>query len=457
MPLSNQAWRTLPRELAYATVPRRRETEGGILAKPNEDLARAISDAVQARREEAVTLLQELVHIRSVTGEEGAVAEIVERAFSERGLEVDTWNASPEEMEPYIEQVGEQSSYENRPNVVGLRRGSGGGRSILLNAHIDTVDPGDPAAWTHDPLSGAVEGDLLYGRGSCDMKGGLVTHLLALHALSDLGLNLRGDVTVAATVGEENGGLGALSTVLRGYRADAALITEPTRLALVPAQGGSLVFRLEIPGRSAHAAVRDEGVSALEKFIPVFDDLTKLEEERNATLHHPLYEHLRNKVPINVGVVRAGNWASTVPESLVAEGRIGLIPGEELEPFREIVANRIAAVAGRDPWLEANPPRLEWFGGQFAPAEVPPDAPICEAVKRAHKLVMGEEPAVEGVPYGADMRLFIRFGGMPCVMYGTGDVNVAHAPDEYISITELMTAASTLARLLADWCGVDED
>ena len=167
------------------------------MAMPNEDLARSISDAVQARREEAVSLLQELVHIRSVTGEEGAMAEVVERAFSERGLEVDTWNASPEEMEPYIDHVGEQPSYENRPNVVGLRRGSGGGRSILLNAHIDTVDPGDPAAWTHDPLAGAVEGDLLYGRGSCDMKGGLVTHLLALDALSDLGLNLRGDVNVA--------------------------------------------------------------------------------------------------------------------------------------------------------------------------------------------------------------------------------------------------------------------
>ncbi|HYQ85430.1 MAG TPA: ArgE/DapE family deacylase, partial [Rubrobacter sp.] len=404
----------------------------------------------------AVTLLQELVHVRSVTGEEGAVAEVVERAFSERGLEVDAWNATPEEMERYIEQVGEQSSYENRTNVAGLRRGSGGGRSILLNAHIDTVDPGDPAAWTHDPLSGAVEGDLLYGRGSCDMKGGLVTHLVALDALSDLGLGLRGDVTVAATVGEENGGLGTLSTLLRGYRADAAIITEPTRLALVPAQGGSLVFRLRIPGRSAHAAVRDEGVSALEKFIPIFENLRELEQERNGVLSHPLYDSVRNKVPINIGVVRAGNWASTVPESLVAEGRVGLVPGEEVGPFKDLVAERIAAVARRDPWLREHPPELEWFGGQFAPAEVEPDAPICAAVKKAHERVTGEAPAIEGVPYGADMRLFIHFGGMPCVMYGAGDVNVAHAPDEHISITELLTATSTVACLLAGWCGVAE-
>jgi len=419
-------------------------------------IAREIGRAVEARREDAVRLLQDLVGVPSVTGEEGAVQEVVERAFLERGFEVDRWEATPGEISPYLDHVGEQETYENRPNVAGVRTGTGGGRSVLLNAHVDTVEPGDPLAWTHDPHAGEIEGDLLYGRGSCDMKGGLVTYLAALDALSELGVGLRGDVTVAATVGEESGGLGALSTVLRGYRADAALITEPTRLALVVAQGGSLVFRLTVPGRSAHAAVRDEGVSALEKFVPIFEDLRALERERNATLAHPLYDELFNKVPINVGVVRAGNWASTVPESLVAEVRVGLIPGEEVEPFRDLVAERIASVANQDPWLRDHPPKLEWFGGQFAPAEVPPDVPICEAIKRAHELTTGEKPAVEGAPYGADMRLFIRFGEMPCVMYGAGDVRVAHAPDEHVSITELMTATKTVACLLADWCGVAE-
>jgi acetylornithine deacetylase len=420
----------------------------------DDGLAQTIRGAVQARREDAVNLLQELVRIPSVTGKEGAVGEVVGRAFSERGLDVDTWEATREETEPYRDHVGEQSSYEDRPNVVGVRSGTAEGRSILLNAHTDTVDPGDPTAWKGDPLSGSLEGDLLYGRGSCDMKGGLVTHLVALDALSDLGLGLRGDVTVAATVGEENGGLGALSTVLRGYSADAAIITEPTRLALVPAQGGSLVFRLKISGRSAHAAVRDEGVSALEKFVPIFENLRELEQERNGVLSHPLYDGISNKVPINIGVVRAGSWASTVPESLIAEGRVGLIPGEEVDPFKDLVAERIATVAQRDPWLREHPPELEWPGGQFAPAEVEPDAPICAAVKEAHERVTGEEPLVVGVPYGADMRLFIHFGGMPCVMYGAGDVNVAHAPDEHISITELLTATSTVACLLAGWCGV---
>ena len=249
----------------------------------DDGLAQAIRGAVQARREDAVSLLQELVRVPSVTGKEGAVGEVVGRAFSERGLEVDTWEATREETEPYREHVGEQSSYENRPNVAGIRRGTGGRTLHPAQCPHRHRGPGRPGRVERGSTLGQLEGDLLYGRGSCDMKGGLVTHLIALDALSDLGLGLRGDVTVAATVGEENGGLGALSTVLRGYRADAALITEPTRLALVPAQGGSLVFRLKIPGRSAHAAVRDEGVSALEKFVPIFENLRELSRSATAS------------------------------------------------------------------------------------------------------------------------------------------------------------------------------
>jgi acetylornithine deacetylase len=192
----------------------------------------------------------------------------------------------------------------------------------------------------------------------------------------------------------------------------------------------------------------------LEKFVPIFQDLLAFERERNATLHHPLYEQIENKIPINIGVVNTGLWASTVPESLVAEGRVGLMPGEEVETFREEVVARIMAVANRDPWLRQHPPEIEWFGGQFAPAETPVDAPIAQAVMRAHERVTGQPPRVEGVTYGADMRLFTRIGGMPCVMYGAGDVDVAHHADEHISITDLLTATKTIACLLVDWCGV---
>ena len=418
------------------------------------DRVAAIGRAVDERRDVAVALLREMVRTPSVTGAEGAVQRVNERAFWERELEVDRWEATAEEIAPYYEHVGEEWRFADRPNLAGTRRGTGGGRSLLLNAHIDTVENGDPATWTQDANGGELRGDLLYGRGACDMKGGLVTHLLALDALDALGVRLKGDVIVSATVGEEDGGVGALSTILRGYAADAVLITEPTRLALVTAQGGSLVFRMTIQGKAAHAAVRDEGVSALEKFVPIFLDLQAFERERNATFDHPLYAHIANKAPLNIGVVRTGVWASTVPESLVAEGRVGLMPGEDMGAFRELVVTRIMAVAERDDWLRAHPPRIEWFGGQFAPAETPADAPIALAVARAHELVTGSPPPVEGVPYGADMRLFTLLGGMPCVMYGAGDVNVAHHADEHIGISDLLTATKTIACLLVEWCGV---
>jgi acetylornithine deacetylase len=413
-----------------------------------------VDRAVEARRAEAVSLLQALVRAPSETGSEGAAGAVAEAAFRERGLAVDRWEATPEEVAPYREHVGEQARYEGRPNVVWVRGGTGGGRSILLNAHIDTVGAGDLAAWTHPPFSGDVDGDLLYGRGACDMKGGLATHLVALDALESLGIRLRGDVRVAATVGEEDGGLGAVSAILRGHTADAALITEPTGLALVTAQGGSVMFRITVRGLSTHAASRGAGVSAFAKFLPIFEALAALERERNETLSHPLYDHLENKVPVNVGIVRAGEWASTVPELLVAEGRFGLLPGEDLEDVKALVHETVRATANRDAWLAEHPPEIEWFGGQFAASEVPVDTPLALAVARAHKSVTGREPPVEGVTWGADMRHFVHLGGMPCVMYGAGDVSRAHGPDEHISIPDLLTASKTVALLLADWCGV---
>jgi acetylornithine deacetylase len=415
-----------------------------------------IRQAVQGRRDVAVEMLQELVRAPSITGAEAPAQDVAEVLMRQRALTVDRWEACPEEIKPYYWNVGEETVFEGRPNLAGKLESNRTGRSILLNAHMDTVDYGDHRLWSYPPLSGELVGDSLYGRGSCDMKGGLVTYLIALDALRDAGIELAGDVTISTTVGEENGGVGALSTILRGYRADAALITEPTRLALVPAQGGSLVLRLTIRGKSAHGAVRNEGISAFEKFIPIFQNLLAFEAERNGTLDHPLYRHLDNKVPISFGVVRTGTWASTVPEELVAEGRIGMVPGEDVDTFRNAVAERIMDIADVDDWLREHPPLIEWFGGQFAPAETQVEAPISQAMIAAHRAVTGTPPVVEGVPYGADMRLFTLLGDMPCVMYGAGDVRVAHQHDEHISIADLLTAATTIAVFLIDWCGISE-
>ncbi|MDQ3780615.1 MAG: peptidase [Chloroflexota bacterium] len=412
-----------------------------------------ITDAVDQRRDDLIDLLQGLIRVPSQTGEEGAAQTVVAKRMETDGLATDVWEPDPALLMAYADHVTMAPDFTGRPNVVGHLAGSGGGRSLILNAHIDTVEAGARSAWTCDPFGAETRGDRIFGRGACDMKAGLVTHLIALAALRDAGIQLNGDLYVQSTIGEEDGGAGALSAVLRGYRADGAIITEPTNLAVVPAQGGSLMFRLRVEGRSAHACVRDEGVSAVEKFALVHQGLLAFEARRNRQIGHPLYDAIENKVPINIGVVRAGSWPSSVPEWLEAEGRAGLVPGEALDAFRDSFRTEVNAIAARDSWLCDHPPAVDWFGGQFAPAEIPSDAPLSLAVQNAHFVVAGTEPSVEAVTYGADMRHFVLIGQTPCLMYGAGDVRLAHHADESISVSEVVTATKVIAVTVLDWCG----
>ena len=418
--------------------------------KPSPEIIRA---AVEARRQEIIDLLLELVGTESITLNEGPVQAKARAAMEALGLEIDQWESSAEEIAPYVIHVGEQATYANRPIVVGTRKGKGGGSSLMLQGHIDTVPAGDPAAWKHNTW-GEIDGDRIYGLGSTDMKGGVTAFISAVRILNDLGITLKGDVQLNTSVGEEDGGLGALSTVLRGYRPDAIVITEPTNLDLYVAHGGSLVFRITVHGKSAHGGSRMDGVSAVEKFVPIFQDLMAWEQERNDTLSHPLYDHLENKFPISVGVVKAGEWASTVPDTLIAEGRLGFLPGETIEEMIRQTEERISAVAEADPWMKEHPPTVEWFGGQFASAEISPDAPIAKAVRVAHEAMTGEEPGIGALTAGTDMRLFTELGNIPTCIYGAGDVSLAHQPEEYIRIPDLLTSVEVLTRLIIDWCEI---
>jgi acetylornithine deacetylase len=414
-----------------------------------------IGEAVDRLSGDLVAFLQELVRTPSLTGAEGPVQEVVARQMRTIGLETELWEPDVAMLAPYAEHVGafEPGAFAGRPNVVGRAPGRGGGRSLTLNAHIDTVEPGDPDRWSHPPFAAEIDGDRLYGRGACDMKAGLATHLFALAAVHAANITLAGDVTVQSVISEEDGGAGALAAVLRCGPSDGAIITEPTRRSIIAAQGGSLVFRLHVEGESAHACVRDEGISAIERFAAIHRALLAYEARRNARIDHPLYAHITNKIPINIGVVHAGSWPSSVPEWLVAEGRAGLVPGEDLESFREAFAQEVIGAGGDDPFSQSHPPRVEWFSGQFAPAEVPEDSPLVSLLRDAHAAVEGEPPPVEGATYGADMRHFLLFGDTPCVMYGAGDVRLAHHTDESISIAEVVAATKTIALAIVNWCG----
>jgi acetylornithine deacetylase len=418
------------------------------------DIQQAVSAAVSGLRPEIVSALQDLVRVPSQTGSEGPAQEAVARLMGAHGLDVDIWEPDPFTLTEHAESVTLAGGFAGRPNVVGVRRSHGHGRSLILNGHIDTVEIGDPAAWRHAPLGGELIDGRVYGRGACDMKGGVVANLFALRALELAGLAVAGDVIVESTISEEDGGAGALAAVLRGYVADGAIISEPTNLAVVAAQGGALMFRLQVPGLSAHACVRDEGVSALEKFSYLHQGLLAFEERRNSEITHPLYEGMRIKAPINIGVLRSGSWASSVPEWLVAEGRAGLVPGEDLQWFKTELATEISVLADADPWLRDHRPQVTWLNGQFAPAGVEVDSALVESLCEAWQATSSSPARIEAVTYGADMRHFVVTGGVPCVMFGAGDVRLAHAPDESMPVEDLLTAITTTAVFIANWCGV---
>jgi acetylornithine deacetylase len=330
--------------------------------------------------------------------------------------------------------------------------GSGGGRSLMLNGHVDVVPPGDLATWADDPFSGRLSDGEVYGRGACDMKGGVVSALSALLALHRSGAALRGDVLFAAVVGEEDGGLGTYATLDRGWRADACVITEPTNLDLLVANGGALTFRLRVPGRAAHASVRTSGVSAVEKFHPVFAALRALEAARNARVD-PVMARWDVAYPLEIGTVRAGDWSSTVPDLLVAEGRFGVMLDEPVPGARAAFEAAVAGACAADPWLADHPVTVEWWGGQFASGRLPADNDLGARMGRAHERAGGGPQEVWGAPYGSDLRL-LAAAGVPTLHYGPGDSALAHAADERVPLAELHTATRALALLALDVCGL---
>ncbi|MBK9713630.1 MAG: ArgE/DapE family deacylase [Kouleothrix sp.] len=413
---------------------------------------RRVLDAIDA--DALLALLDELVAIRSLDGEPGELAaqEHVAAWMREGGLAVDVWELDFDSLRrhPAFSWEVERS---RGLGVVGVLGEDRGGRSLIFNGHTDVVPAGDEANWRYPPWAATVTDGRVYGRGSVDMKGGLCCALLAARAIRDAGVQLRGRLIVESVSGEEDGGLGTLATILRGYTADGAVIVEPTELAVAPAQAGALNFRLTIPGRSAHGCVREEGVSAIEKFIPVHAALLELERERNAAARDPLYARYALPYALCIGKVAAGTWASSVAESLLAEGRYGLAVGEDIPAAQRQLEAAVARAAQADPWLREHPPVVEWWGGRFEPAGTPLGDPIVTTVADAFGAATGGAARLEGMTYGADMRLLVNVGKTPTVMFGPGDVRQSHRPDEFVPIADLVAVTRTLALAALRFCG----
>jgi len=381
---------------------------------PAADAVARVLDAVDAQRESAVGLLAHLVGIPSIGGTPAEVQIQHEAAelLRDAGLDVETWDIDLDAVTSDPAFPGQEVERTAAVGVVGTLRGTGGGRSLLLDGHTDVVPPGAPGAWIADPFvmrREEVDGvETLLGRGTFEL-------------------------------------------VRRGVRADVCIIPEPTDLDIVPANGGALTFRLRVPGRAVHASRRTEGVSAIEKFIPVFHGLHDLEGVRNAVVH-PLMQRWRLAYPLSIGTVHAGDWASTVPDLLVAEGRLGVALEESPDAARRALEDAVAALCDADDFLREHPVQVEWWGGQFAPG-LSTDASLIDLVKGAHRTAAPDarEQEVYGGPYGSDLRLLAPH--MPVLQYGPGDARHAHAPIEQVRTDDMMTTARALVLAILAHCG----
>jgi acetylornithine deacetylase len=409
---------------------------------------------IEANRERAISFLQKLVRQPSLQGNEKGVQALVADKLKELNLRIDQWDPSFAELSSHLYFVASRSSYENSPNVVGVWKGQGGGKSIILNGHIDVVPEGDRTKWTHDPFSGHVEEGKMYGRGTTDMKGGNVSLLLALEAIIKCGIKLKGDVIFESVIEEESGGMGTLAAIIRGYRADAALIPEPTNMKLFIKQQGSMWFRVSVEGRSAHGGTRYEGVSAIDQVWKVYHAILDLEKKRNASIDDPLYKHISIPLPINVGKIQGGTWPSSVPDLVTLEGRIGVGPHEKMDEVKRQINACLADLSASDEWLRDHPVKLEFFGGQWIPNSVEDNHPFVGVLKGSYQQVYSKAVAIEASPWGTDGGLLGNAGNTPTLVIGPGETRMAHYPNEYIQLDEVIQAARLFAVIIMRWCEI---
>ncbi|MGO4888414.1 peptidase [Anaerobacillus sp. MEB173] len=412
-----------------------------------------VREWLSGNREGGIAFLKQLVQVPSTQGNEAKVQQIVAEKLFRLGLNVDIWELDGEQLKKHPYFFSSRETFEGSPNVVGVLKGSGGGRSIVLNGHVDVVPEGDVRQWNHDPYSGEVIDGKMFGRGVTDMKGGNVSLLLAIEALQSLNIKLKGDVIFHSVVEEESGGAGTLAAILRGYTADAAIIPEPTNLKIFPKQQGSKWFRLNVKGRAAHGGTRYHGVSAIEKSIVVLNQIEKLEKIRNERIDDPLYSQIPIPIPINIGKIEGGDWPSSVADVVKLEGRIGIAPNERIEDAQNELEKWVERLADIDPWFKESPVELEWFGARWLPGAIELDHPLMDALSKNYEDVCDKKPIVEASPWGTDGGLLTQVGSTPSIVFGPGVTNLAHFPNEYIHLDSIFQAAEIIALTLIDWCG----
>ncbi|MDQ1145393.1 acetylornithine deacetylase [Bacillus sp. SORGH_AS 510] len=415
-----------------------------------------IKQWLKENRARGARLLQILVQENSTRGNESGAQAIVIEKCRQMGLALDIWEIGGEELKKHPAYCCDRQSFDGNPNLVAILKGSGGGKSIILNGHIDVVPVGDEANWELEPFSGMIKCGKLYGRGATDMKGGNVALLMAMESLIANGIKLKGDVIFQSVIEEESGGAGTLAAVLRGYSADGAIIPEPTNMKFFPKQQGSMWFRITVKGRAAHGGTRYEGVSAIEKSLLVIQRLQQLEKDRNAKINDPLFKNIPIPIPINIGKINSGEWPSSVPDTAIIEGRMGVSPEEKIQSAKLEMEACLQELNEKDVWFHDNPLQIEWFGGRWLPGSLESDHPLMTALTQSFIDVKKETPIIEASPWGTDGGILSTVGDTPVIVFGPGITETAHDANEHIDLEDLFTSSEIIALTLLRWCEVSE-
>ena len=337
------------------------------------DIEGEVLKLIEKRRDEIVEFLRKLISFPSVTGDELEVQKFIAQTLESMGLAIDMWEPNHEELKKHPAYVPTGGEYLNRPNVVGIYKGTGNGKSLLFNGHVDVIPPGPLDAWEHQPWAGDIEGNRLYGRGASDMKSGLAAMTMAFDSLMRLNTRLKGDLILEYTMDEEQTGNGTLACVMKGYQADAGICCETSSLHVQPACIGRIWFEILVRGKPAGIQRRWEGVNAIEKGYAIVQAVSNLENIRINEVKHPLYPDNRSALPCIVGVFQSGSFASAFPDTCLLKGSMATLPGEETNKVKQSFVEHVLTFSKTDPWLKNNPPEVRFVGYCGDPAEIPPD------------------------------------------------------------------------------------
>jgi len=422
------------------------------------DAESKILKAIDDQSAEITQFLSRLIQVDSETGRESSVQALIAGYIRAMGLKVDMWEPDLKQlagMPGYIPHEG--LNFDGRPNVVGVLPGTQGGKSLILNGHVDTITSEPVEDWVHGPFSGVLDSGRIYGRGASDMKGGVAAMTAAVKVLLELGMRPKGDVILEYVVDEELTGFGTLAAIARGYRAEAGICCETSDLHIQPACIGRLWFTVEVEGKPSSITTRWKSVSAIEKAIKIVQAVEDLEKIRINTLTHPLYPDNRSALPCAVCMFNAGTFPSATPDHAVLRGSLGLLPYEDVQEVKKQFSEQIQRISASDPWLRDNPPLISFKDLGADGAEIPPDHKIVTTVSRAFQRAAARQPQISGRTGGSDTRYLIKYGQTPTVIFGPGVTEQMHAMNEFVPQENLILAVKTIALAIVDWCGIAGD